>query len=1083
MLKKELEKVFGFLFAYFACFAGKKSVSRENKYMAFTDDLVLFKYLLGAFGCSKFEDLQEQYKLRELNADTAEHSLFYLNLANSVNFDSAKLKEYDENIIRHLETINRRRNPKINLKYYQYFSLLFTEYYLDRYFEDAADLAESLEEFAREIREIREKEEIKFSKEELNLVAYWMATGSGKTLILHFNILQYQYYANKYKQKFNNLILLTPNESLSNQHLEDLRESGIEGDLFVQNKSGGGVKVIDINKIKEFKTGQGVTISVDEFGQQNAVFVDEGHKGNDKEESVWRMLREKMGFRGFTFEYSATFGQTSVSLQNYYAKRIVFDYSYRYFYKDGYGKDYYIDNIAPDDSVVDSESVKYRYLTVNLLLFLQQKYFYRQNKEEVWDFKIENPLLIFVGHTVNPKPTTQTDRQENEKTISDVSLLIHFFKDFLGNPAKYEATIDDVVNCRGQFAAECNQRLEWLLTNNKNSRELYNLITKEVFNAVAPDGLELHTVSKAQGEIALKVKGNNPYFGLINIGDVSSFKTSLKTEFEFLTDSLADPLFRNLSAVSSNPVNILIGARKFIEGWNNYRVSSIGLINFGKSEGSQIIQLFGRGVRLRGKDNSLKRSTETDRTFPCLPIVETLNVFGLNATYIKIFKDNLEKEGVKTEFHTFTVPAYLYTQNIGELDLITLRKPEGIKPFYATEIFELEFDRNLKPKLDLTTKRVTVAPNGDFIGNQKPNPITSLGAYKNDIDFYAVYLDLLEHKRAKRFYNLKISPEVLREIASEHFCEIITDEPLKTDNLRDVENLQKIAVSIFKKYVESFYNPRLRVYEAKHLQSVKLTETDPALQDLDYTLTVAKTDGNGRLQPNIDNIIAQIEAVITQAAANVETYSNNKVLLNAWFEKHLFQPLLLDSKKQNLTNHIESISPKGLNDSETQFVENFAQFVRLANERGEYQDCNFYLLRNRTKSKGFGFYFSSAGGFFPDFLLWIKRGAKQYLTFIDPHGLRNEQDGFNSDRIKLSSILGKQQEEFGNVSGVILNSFILSPSTLHDANLTAWGEFKTIAELRAKCIENNIFEMSQNGDEDSLAYIRKIVEKTLEKNN
>lgn len=537
----------------------------------------------------------------------------------------------------------------------------------------------------------------------------------------------------------------------------------------------------------------------------------------------------------------------------------------------------------------------------------------------------------------------------------------------MANRAEYEAVIEDVLNCRGQFAAECSQRLEWLLSNKKDKRELYNLIIKEVFNADAPGGLELHTISKANGEIALKVKGNNLYFGLINIGDAGSFKTALKGEFEFSTDNLVEPLFRNLSAISSNPINILIGARKFIEGWNNYRVSSIGLINFGKSEGSQIIQLFGRGVRLRGKDNSLKRSTDANRTLPFLPVVETLNVFGLNATYIKIFKDNLEKEGVKTKFHTFNIPAYLYKgragETIGDLDLITLRKPEGIKPFYLTEIFDLEFDRNLKPKLDLTTKRVSVAPNGDFTGNHEPEKIQTLDIYKNDIDFYALYLELLEYKRAKRFYNLRIEPEILRDIAAKHFCEIITDEPLKIENLRDVENLQKIAVSIFKKYVEAFYNPRLRVYEAKHLQSVKLTEADPSLQDLDYTLTVAKTDADGKPYPNIKNIIAEIEKVIAESAINVDVYSNNRILLNAWFGRHLFQPLLVDSTKQDAAKHIESISPKGLNDSETQFVENFADFVRRTNSGGEYRDCDFYLLRNRTKSKGFGFYFSSAGGF------------------------------------------------------------------------------------------------------------------------
>jgi len=50
---------------------------------------------------------------------------------------------------------------------------------------------------------------------------------------------------------------------------------------------------------------------------------------------------------------------------------------------------------------------------------------------------------------------------------------------------------------------------------------------------------------------------------------------------------------------------LLIGSKKFSEGWSSWRVSSMGLMNVGKSEGSQIIQLFGRGVRLKGYQFSL----------------------------------------------------------------------------------------------------------------------------------------------------------------------------------------------------------------------------------------------------------------------------------------------------------------------------------------------------------------------------------------------------------------------------------------------------------------------------------------------
>jgi hypothetical protein len=51
---------------------------------------------------------------------------------------------------------------------------------------------------------------------------------------------------------------------------------------------------------------------------------------------------------------------------------------------------------------------------------------------------------------------------------------------------------------------------------------------------------------------------------------------------------------------SSSPVNLLIGSKKFVEGWDCWRVSTMGLMHVGRSEGTQIIQLFGRGVRLKG---------------------------------------------------------------------------------------------------------------------------------------------------------------------------------------------------------------------------------------------------------------------------------------------------------------------------------------------------------------------------------------------------------------------------------------------------------------------------------------------------
>ena len=76
----------------------------------------------------------------------------------------------------------------------------------------------------------------------------------------------------------------------------------------------------------------------------------------------------------------------------------------------------------------------------------------------------------------------------------------------------------------------------------------------------------------------------------------------------------------------------------------------MGLLNIGKNEGSQIIQLFGRGVRLRGRDITLKRSSALDGSHPeQIELLETLNIFAVRANYMTLFKDYLQCEGVPTE--------------------------------------------------------------------------------------------------------------------------------------------------------------------------------------------------------------------------------------------------------------------------------------------------------------------------------------------------------------------------------------------------------------------------------------------------
>ena len=94
-----------------------------------------------------------------------------------------------------------------------------------------------------------------------------MATGSGKTLIMHLNYHQYLHYS---KEAPDNILLITPNEGLSDQHLSELVSSGIPARRFDFNHNGlfGGknaVQVIEITKLVEEKRGGGVSVPVEAF--------------------------------------------------------------------------------------------------------------------------------------------------------------------------------------------------------------------------------------------------------------------------------------------------------------------------------------------------------------------------------------------------------------------------------------------------------------------------------------------------------------------------------------------------------------------------------------------------------------------------------------------------------------------------------------------------------------------------------------------------------------------------------------------------------------------------------------------------
>jgi hypothetical protein len=217
---------------------------------------VLFKYLLNLFGVNDFKDLQERLRNIQEGVDSDGRSYFanVLKSLENIKISEDDLKRYDGNIQSYVRKINHKREP-VSLKYFQYLAVLFAEIVLDNLKNRKIEFLNELNQFLEEYKKDNEVELSPFNEEDLRKLAFYMATGSGKTLIAHINYYQFFNY-NLFSP--DNILFITPNEGLSKQHFEELQKSGIPCRLYAGSLSGvlrseREVLIIEITKFVEEK--------------------------------------------------------------------------------------------------------------------------------------------------------------------------------------------------------------------------------------------------------------------------------------------------------------------------------------------------------------------------------------------------------------------------------------------------------------------------------------------------------------------------------------------------------------------------------------------------------------------------------------------------------------------------------------------------------------------------------------------------------------------------------------------------------------------------------------------------------------
>jgi hypothetical protein len=499
----------------------------------------------------------------------------------------------------------------------------------------------------------------------------------------------------------------------------------------------------------------------------------------------------------------------------------------------------------------------------------------------------------------------------------------------------------------------------------------------------------------------------------------------------------------------------------------------MGLLNMGQGEGSQIIQLFGRGVRLKGKNYSLRRTTPQERPKGLhLEKLETLNVFGVRANYMAAFKDYLKEEGVtpsdeilELDFPTkANLPA-------GKLKTLALKdgykdnQKQGFKRSHFPWLYEIP--AQFEGKIKLPHVVLDLYPRIEALSSQgKSTATTTEARHKGKLDtklfslfdFDRIYLALQDYKLQRSWSNLRLERNKLMNFctsASDWYTLYIPAEALELKSFADLKGQEDILIRLLTDYTERFYKVLKSAYEGQFYDVIKMDEGHGSMLKL-YHFEIENNDDGLEYQKKL----AILKALVAAGKIGEASQWNAPHMVAICFDRHLYYPLLSLENKDDVPLKLRPVAFDA--PSEVIFVRDLEAFYQSAEGKAAIGPRSLYLLRNADREdKGLGF--ALAGNFYPDFLLWLvdEASGQQWLSFVDPKGLRNldlnhPKLGLYKEVKTLQAVL-EQQPQPGE-AGLVLNAFVLSPTKFSD--LLNVGD----PDMRAKLEDRHVLFMEDGGN-------------------
>ncbi len=616
----------------------------------------------------KFEDLPYNWQYFDLDSFSEDKKLWDYQKDAIKNAIKVLWKYYQDFVDyqkgESLENVNQERKRKL-FEWYKDNGL--QQDLVDIRLNNKEKLHKLLKEYYSEV-----ESEGKISYEHfINRMSFWMATGSGKSLVIVKLIQILLELIKRNEIPACDILFLTHRDDLIEQfkrHVEEFNQANQttkielrelkeyekvkrQGSLFGKNvvfyyrsdnlSDEQKEKIIDFrNYNKEGQEGQWYVI------------LDEAHKG-DKEDSKRQHIYSILSRNGFLFNFSATFTDPRDIITT------AFEFNLSSFIESGYGKHISVlkqeVRAFRDDDYTEEEKQKIVLKTLILLTYVKKFY---EKVRSVQPDLYHKPMLLVLVNSVNTE---------------DADLKLFFTE--LERIGKKD--IDDSLfrQAIDELWQELKEEPEFMFENGKKLKvdeQVLKSITIDevlnyVFNAQAGGEIEVLIRPSNRKELAFKLKTSDKPFALIKIGDISNWLKEKLVGYEVQERFEDESFFESLNREDSE-INILMGSRGFYEGWDSNRPNVLCFINIGVGESARkfILQSIGRGVRIEPVKNKRKRLLELynageigkslfDKVKDKVEPLETLFIFGTNRNALTTVIQELVKEKTKEEEHTITL--------------------------------------------------------------------------------------------------------------------------------------------------------------------------------------------------------------------------------------------------------------------------------------------------------------------------------------------------------------------------------------------------------------------------------------------